>query len=263
MHKNFILLSLICVSLLLSGCGRVDLFSQLQENEANKIIAILLRRGIGASKNAGKENTFIVQVEEIRFSDAIDILERSGYPREHFEGIGATFKKAGLVSSPTEERIRFMHALSEELSETISHIDGVLTARVQIVLPNNDPYTESTLPASASVFIKHRFDADIDSAVPQIKNLVVNSIEGLKYDNISLATFPSNDWERNLNSTTESPFRNLLGVQVASQSVEQFWILFGATAGLLSACLAFLVYLFSKRPDLLDLLDVKKKSAES
>lgn len=262
MHKRIIQFFLLTCMLLLSGCGQVDLFSQLEEKEANKIIAILLRNGIGAQKTAGKENTFIVQVEEIRFSDAIDILERSGYPREHFEGIGNVFKKTGLVSSPSEERIRFMHALSEELSETIAHIDGVLTARVQIVLPNNDPYSDSELPASASVFIKHRFDANIEAAIPQIKNLIVNSIEGLDYDNISMATFPSNDWERHLNIGSQSPFKNLLGVQVASQSVQKFWAFFGALGGLLVAALGFIGYLFMKRPDLMDALDEKQEDEE-
>ncbi len=261
MHKFLFHLLLLPLLFGLVGCSKVDLFSDLKEKEANKIIAILLRNGVAAQKGTGKENTFFVRVGDGEFSTAVDILERSGYPHEHFEGIGDVFKKTGLVSSPSEERIRFMHALSEEISETISYIDGVLTARVRIVLPNNDPYSDLSLPASASVFIKHRFDADIESAIPQIKNLIVNSIEGLNYDRISLATFPSNDWERNLHMTNESPFKSFLGLQIAAQSMESIWLLFGALLGALAFSLAFLIYLFYRRPDLLTLLEKGKKEA--
>ena len=62
-------------------------------------------------------------------------MHNNGFPRGQFTTIGEVFKKSGMVSSPTEDRIRFMYALSQSLSETISQIDGVVTARVHIVLP--------------------------------------------------------------------------------------------------------------------------------
>ena len=48
-------------------------------------------------------------------------------------------------------------------------------------------------PASASVFIKHAADIQLDTYIPQIKQLVNNSIEGLAYDRISVVLVPSAD----------------------------------------------------------------------
>ena len=69
-------------------------------------------------------------------SRAVELLKSQGYPRDKFAKIGEVFQKSGLVSSPTEERIRYMYALSQEIAETLTRIDGVMNARVHIVIPD-------------------------------------------------------------------------------------------------------------------------------
>jgi type III secretion protein J len=101
------------------------------------------------------------------------------------------FKKEGFVSSPTEERARLVYGLSQELAHTITAIDGVVDARVHLALPQNQPLADSQTPPSASVFIKYQSGANIDAQVGKVKALVVNSVEGLKIDNVSVETFPA------------------------------------------------------------------------
>lgn len=177
------------LALLLAGC-KVELFTGLGEHEANDMLAVLLRRGIPAEKAPGAEGTFILMVEESRFAEAVELLRMQGFPREPFASIGEVFKKEGLISSPLEERVRFVYALSQELSATLSEIDGVLSARVHVVLPDNALSTGKIVPSSAAVFIRHQAEASIDELVPQIKMLVTNSIEGLAYDKVSVVLFP-------------------------------------------------------------------------
>ncbi len=111
-------------------------------------------------------------------------------PRQPFKSLGEVFKGSGLVASPVEERARYVYALSEELSRTISDIDGVLSARVHVVLPKNDLLRQDATPSSASVFIRHASNAKLSALLPQIKMLVANSIEGLSYDKVAVVFVP-------------------------------------------------------------------------
>ena len=176
--------------ILLAGCDKeVTLHSQREERQANLVMAALLDGGISCHKTPGDEGTWNVMIPESRFAEAANLLERKGLPRRAYQGVAEVFKKTGMVSSPSEERIRFMDALAQDLSRTISGIDGVVDARVHVVLPENDPFAKNTLPSSAAVAIRSRWNADITDLVPSIKNLVKNSIEGLKYEKIAVTVF--------------------------------------------------------------------------
>lgn len=165
---------------------KAELFDRLDERDANEMLVTLYSAGLHASKSTQDEKTWSVEVEEHDMPAALRILEEHGLPREQFANAGDLFKKEGLVSTPAEERIRYIYAVSQELSGTLSQIDGVIVARVHPVIPANDPLATQIRPASASVFIKYRRDADLQAMAPPIKNLVMRSIEGLTYENISL-----------------------------------------------------------------------------
>ena len=178
------------LALLLAGCDKeATLFSGLAESQANAALAALLESGIAATKASGDEGTWNVMIGEKDFAEAATLCERRGLPRRSFNGVGVVFKKTGMVSSPSEERIRFMDAIAQDLSQTISMIDGVVDARIHVVLPENDPFAKNTLPSSAAVALRSRWDADLTEAIPQVKSLVKNAIEGLAYEKISVTVF--------------------------------------------------------------------------
>jgi type III secretion protein J len=170
---------------LLCSC-KSELYARVSEREANEILATLYSAGIHATKRTGDEKTWAVYVADGDMQRALLLLSEHGLPHEHFSNTGDLFKKEGLISTPSEERIRYIYAVSQELSSTLSQIDGVIAARVHPVIPANDPLATRVRPASASIFIKHRADANLQALAPAIKNLVMRSIEGLGYENISL-----------------------------------------------------------------------------
>lgn len=176
--------------LLLAGCDKeATLHSGLEERQANLVMAALLDAGISCHKEPGEEGTWNVLCTETKFAEAVNLLERQGLPQRSRQGVGEVFKKTGMISSPSEERIRFMDALAQDLARTISMIDGVVDARVHVVLPENDPFARNALPSSAAVAIRSRWDADISDLVPSVKGLVKNAIEGLAYDKIQVTIF--------------------------------------------------------------------------
>jgi len=181
---------LVAATLLLAGCDKeATLHAGLEERQANLVMAALLDAGIDCRKDPGEEGTWNVMVSEPKFAQAVNLLERQGLPRRPVNGIGEVFKKTGMISSPSEERIRFMDALAQDIARTITMIDGVADARVHVVLPENDPFARNVMPSSAAVAIRTRWDADLTDLVPSVKGLVKNAIEGLAYEKIQVTIF--------------------------------------------------------------------------
>jgi type III secretion protein J len=180
------------VSLTLTACGgKVELLKDISEMEANEALAVLLDAGISAEKLPGKEGAVSLTVEKSQFSDAIRILNSEGLPHERYAKMGDVFRKEGLISSPLEERARYLWALSQELQATVSQIDGVVRARVHVVLPERASGTDPSLPSSASVFIKYKAGYNLDESTAQIKRLVSNSIPGLSAEKVTVVMLPA------------------------------------------------------------------------
>jgi type III secretion protein J len=176
----------------LTACTpKIELMGSMPETEANEVLAALQNAGISASKIAGKEGMVGVSLDADQMGRAVDLLRAKGLPRERFAGMGQVFKKEGLISSPLEERARYLYALSQELGSTITQIDGVIVARVHVVLPERGTSGAAGTPSSAAVFIKHQGGFNLDTVQPQIRKLVNNSIPGLASDKISLVLVSS------------------------------------------------------------------------
>jgi type III secretion protein J len=189
-----LLRALFCVLLGFSviGCsGNVELLRDLTEPEANEVMAALLEAGLSAEKLPGKEGTVTLSIEKSQFPRAIALLTAEGLPHEKYAKMGDVFRKEGMISSPLEERARYLWALSQELSATISQIDGVVKARVHVVLPERGSGAEPTLPSSAAVFVKHKPGFVFDDVIPQVKRLVSNSIPGLSQEKVTVIILPS------------------------------------------------------------------------
>jgi type III secretion protein J len=176
----------------LVGCSQQELYGQLNESQANERVAALRNAGLDAEKSSSRDGkSFTVSTSASDFARAVEVLRAGGYPHNSFDSLGQVFKKEGFVSSPLEERARLTYALSQELSNTLSNIDGVVQARVLVSVPERNPLADKPAQATASVFVKHRPGIDLSQDVGKIKALVVNSVEGLPYDNVTVAMFPA------------------------------------------------------------------------
>ncbi|WP_246641584.1 type III secretion system inner membrane ring lipoprotein SctJ [Paraburkholderia edwinii] len=175
--------------LMLIGC-KTSLFEGLDEDQANRIVAVLSHHGIAGAKQRNADKTWTVSVDS---DDAVAATELTGayaLPRGGHTNLGELFSRQGLISNPDEDRVRFIFGVSQELSETLEKIDGVLVARVHIVQPERDPVLGLVTPPSASVMVRYRTDYNLELMRDKMRALVAGGVEGLTPDRVNLTLIP-------------------------------------------------------------------------
>lgn len=199
------------IGVLLSACSKmVTLQANLTDADANEIILVLNRNGIEVGKERAKEGVTLM-VSETELARATQAMNAAGLPRRSMSNLGEVFKKQGMISSPLEERVRYIHGLSEELGHTLQQFDHVISARVHVVLPERIAPGEPIQPSSAAVFVKYQPPLDEDAVAPRIRRLVASSIPGLSNedgrDKVTVVMTPSELPPPSIEWTTVGPFK--------------------------------------------------------
>lgn len=183
-------LCVMLISLLAAAC-QTELYRGLNQRDANEMTAILARNGVQVVREQTDATTYKLMVPKEEFNRSVEILKRLGYPRETFQSLGDVFKGEGLIISPFEQRIRMMHALNQEMVRTISAIDGVIQARVHVVVPELDLRGMPMTKPTASVVVHHRTGTDTGELSAKIRLMVAHGVQGLAYKDVSLSFFES------------------------------------------------------------------------
>jgi flagellar M-ring protein FliF len=97
------------------------------------------------------------------------------------------FDKQSLGSSNFQQQITYQRALEGQLAQTIQSIQGVSSAQVQLVLPNQQDqlFADNTTPTTAAVLLSGSTSLD-PSAVKGIAQLVASSVPGLHSDKVTI-----------------------------------------------------------------------------
>ncbi|WP_222946853.1 type III secretion system inner membrane ring lipoprotein SctJ [Caballeronia sp. EK] len=169
--------------LVLGGC-KSELYSNLDEADANQMLALLIYNKIPASKTASKEGVGL-SVDSDRFVDAVEVLRQHGLPQRKTATIQDLFPSGQLVSSPEQEEAKLNYLKSQQIEKMLSSIDGVIVADVAVARRSLRD-DETTEPASAAVFIKYSPDVNFTMREAEIRALVRNGIPGLDPGRISL-----------------------------------------------------------------------------
>ena len=249
--RTFRFALLLTGALALAGCQQ-ELYSNLPEPEANQMLATLIANNISAAKVAKGKDGFSLTVDSTDMLRAIAVLNDAGYPKHSRDSIGKVFQKSGIMSSPFEERVRYIYALGEDVAQTLSAIDGVVTARVHIVLPDAPQLGQPVKPSSAAVFIKHRPGVDLDFFVPQIRRLVSSAIEGLKYSDVTVVLAEAQPTKLEPVADDRPVVEVLPGLSIREADQSRFWILAAVAGGLILLLAAgnaamFYMFVWSKR----------------
>ncbi|MBW5405846.1 type III secretion system inner membrane ring lipoprotein SctJ [Morganella morganii] len=207
----------LCFILLLLTACKTELYSGLQQKEANEMYSLLLEHHIIADRKTAKEGKVILLVEESQVPYAIDLLKQRGYPWEQFQSLNDIFPGDTLIPGPQELAAKLNYVRSQELARILSDIDGVITAQVLFTRQESQMNTEMTdgYGVRAAVFIKYAADIPVFRYREQIIHLVKNSIEGLDQKNISLTLIPAITTKP---AIVTPELRTILNIQVTTGS---------------------------------------------
>ncbi len=205
LKKISLVLFILPLFLLLAGCDSGNIIvNDVPEREANEIIVFLANKGISAEKikassgggiggGDAADNLWSISVNESKVTDAMSILNQNGLPRVRGTTLLKLFAKQGLMSSATEETIRYQAGLAEQISNMIRMIDGVIDAQIQLSIPPEEtlPTEEKKLTkVTASVYVKHQgiLDDPNSHLITKIKRLVAGSVVGLDINNVTVVS---------------------------------------------------------------------------
>jgi flagellar M-ring protein FliF len=122
------------------------------------------------------------QVAKARVALAGQGLAASSGSQAGFE----LFDKQKLGASDFQNKVTYQRALEGEIARTINGVQGVSGASVQLVLPEDDLFADTSSPATAAVMLSNPADAMEPGAVRGIAQLVASSVKGLKTENVTI-----------------------------------------------------------------------------
>jgi type III secretion protein J len=183
-----------------AGCS-TNILHGIDERSANEATAALERAGIGAEKaieeggaSAGG-GSYTIRVAHGDGTRAVDLLRALGLPRDRRRGLAETYGQPSLIPTPSEERARYLDATAGEIERTLETVDGVVSARVHLVLQEDDPLAIDAKPkatARAAVLLKAQAGRTPISET-DVSRLVAGSVAGLDPASVAVVVTPAAD----------------------------------------------------------------------
>jgi flagellar M-ring protein FliF len=173
--------------LFMSWAGKpsyVPLFSNLSSTDAASITQKLATNKIPYELAEGGEQVMVPasDVYQQRLDMAADGLPSSGD-----QGY-SLLDTAGVTTSEFQQQVEYQQAVSDELEQTIESINGVNSAQVSVVIPQESLFASSADQPSASVLVTLDPGSSLTAEqVQAIVHLVASSVEGLSPDDVTVA----------------------------------------------------------------------------
>jgi len=177
---------------LLLACN-VPIAAGLDETDANHAVVALEKSGVAAEKDRDpdSEGRWRISVARDDASSAAGILSSESLPPAASPGLLETLGQGSIVPSHASEQAKFVAGISGELERSLRTLDGVVSVRVHLAIPEKDAFApdEAPLPASASVLLRHRGSAP-PIAINDIQRLVAGAVPGLTPAQVSVVASP-------------------------------------------------------------------------
>lgn len=169
------------------------LFTNLESADAGQVVEKLKEAKVSYQISG---NAILVpkgKVHELRLA-----MASAGLPQGGTVGF-EIFDKNQFGMTDALQKLNYQRALQGELVRTIMSLDGVESARVHLVIPEKDLFSDSAEEPTAAVVIKLKMGARLSTEQAKtITHLVGKSVEGLKEANVVITDVDGRNYTEEL-----------------------------------------------------------------
>lgn len=183
-----IALLLVCFILLLclTGCSEEQIVGEIDQSQANQIVAALSQHGVvaHARKSGMGGSKYAVYVSDSRYSLAVSLLQAHQLPREKQASFSELTTAKGFMPVSSEiESLRLDHALGLEIEEKLRALTKVADVKVAVRLhsvssPDQVAATAIVIPENGYSPELGQFSRALELLVPGISPARIQVIVG-------------------------------------------------------------------------------------
>ena len=166
----------------LSRPALTPLFSGLNAKDASAVVEQLNAAGVPYELTDGGSTVLVAQgdVYEQRLAAAAN-----GLPSGDSNGY-TLLDTMGVTSSEFQQSVTYKRAIEGELANTVSAMDGVRAATVQLAIPEESVFVSEQEEPTASVFVETSTRSLTTDQVEAIIHLVSASVSGMEPENVAV-----------------------------------------------------------------------------
>src|SRR5689334_12144429 len=191
----------------------VTVFNNLTEQDASAIVTKLKSSKTPYETADGGKT---IRVPRDKADDVRLSVAASGLPQSGVVGY-EVFDKTNFSTTDFNNKINLQRALEGELDRTIMRLDGVQSATVHLVIPEQALFQQQQQPTTASVALQLKSGVTLSAdQTKAVTKLVSSSVQGLKPENVTVV-----DQNGNILSDQIADPNSATGVAAQKQTQEQ------------------------------------------
>lgn len=176
-------LGIVALSSWLTRPTYTPLFSGMSASDANAVVEQLRSSSVPYELADGGATVLVPEkdVYDQRLAAASAGLPGAG------SGGYSLLDDMGVTTSEFQQSVTYKRAIEGELAATISSIEGVTAASVQLAIPEESVFVSETVDATASVFVETSGNATLtQKQVEAIVHLTSAAVSGMKPENVAV-----------------------------------------------------------------------------
>lgn len=181
-----------------SACAQETIVHQITENEAIRVLNLLSKEGVEASKvkdTESRELAFNIVVAKEDEQRANDILVRHNLPEPKRESTADLFREGGMIPTSEQERAKREVGVAGDIMNSLRRVPRVVDASALVSIPEDNPLrdvNEAKPKPKASVIVAYLPDEKNlpPIAVEDVQRFVQAALPELRSTEVSVQMIP-------------------------------------------------------------------------